>query len=161
MNQVVVGLAYGRERRASSSTGILKGAGVTRQQFLTTLPERKIQHLLCHQGRLGTVSLQQDSDHVCLWPETYTTKPTSTATLVEWRSVVFSDESRFCLSASDGLTHVRRGPGERHLPECTRQRHTGPTSGFIVWEAISYNSLSDLVFLQGKVNSARYIAYFF
>ena len=25
-------------------------------------------HLLCHQGPLGTVCLQQDSDHVCLWP---------------------------------------------------------------------------------------------
>ena len=25
-------------------------------------------HLLSHQGSLGTVSLQQDSDHVCLWP---------------------------------------------------------------------------------------------
>lgn len=25
-------------------------------------------HLLCHQGPLGTVCLQQDYDHVCLWP---------------------------------------------------------------------------------------------
>ena len=26
-------------------------------------------HLLCHQEPLGTVCLQQDSDHVCLWPD--------------------------------------------------------------------------------------------
>ena len=25
-------------------------------------------HLLCHQGPLGTVCLQQDSDHACFWP---------------------------------------------------------------------------------------------
>ena len=25
-------------------------------------------HLLCHKGPLGTVYLQQNSDHVCLWP---------------------------------------------------------------------------------------------
>ena len=25
-------------------------------------------HLLCNQGPLGTICLQQDSDHVCLWP---------------------------------------------------------------------------------------------
>ena len=25
-------------------------------------------HLLCRQGSLGTVCLQQKSDHVCLWP---------------------------------------------------------------------------------------------
>ena len=24
-------------------------------------------HLLCHQGPLGNVCLQQDSDHVCIW----------------------------------------------------------------------------------------------
>ena len=27
-----------------------------------------ILHLLCHQGTLGTVSLQQNSHHECLWP---------------------------------------------------------------------------------------------
>ena len=49
-------------------------------------------------------------------------------------------------------------PGERRLPECIRPRHTGPTSGLVVWWAISYNSRSHLVFLQGKVNNACYIA---
>ena len=29
---------------------------------------RHMLHLLCHQGLLGSVCLQQDSDHVCLWP---------------------------------------------------------------------------------------------
>ena len=34
-------------------------------------PEKKsghMLHLLCYQGPLGTICLQQDSDHVCLWP---------------------------------------------------------------------------------------------
>ena len=44
--------------------------------------------------------------------------------MVEWRSVVFSDMSRFCLYVSDGRTRVRRSPGERHLQECIRSRHT-------------------------------------
>ena len=30
-----------------------------------------ILHLLCDQGQLGTVCLQQDSDRVCLWPDYY------------------------------------------------------------------------------------------
>ena len=64
-----------------------------------------------------------------------------------------------CLYARSGCTRVRRRPGERHLPECIRPRHTGPTSGFMVWGAISYNSRSHMVFLQGKVNCARYIAH--
>ncbi|GBM97398.1 hypothetical protein AVEN_822-1 [Araneus ventricosus] len=36
----------------------------------------------------------------------------------EWRSVVFSDESRFCLGASDGRVLVRRRPGEHLQPTC-------------------------------------------
>ena len=76
---------------------------------------------------------------------------------MEWRSVVFSDESRFCLYMSDGRTHVRRRSGERHLPECIRPRHRSRLRLHEVG-AISYNSRSHLVFLQGKVNSARYNA---
>ena len=77
---------------------------------------------------------------------------------VKWHSVVFTDESRLCPYSSDRRTRVQRRPGERHLPECIRPQHTGPTSGFMVRRAISYNSRSHLVFLQGKVNRARYIA---
>ena len=54
---------------------------------------------------------------------------------MEWRSVVFSDKSRFCLNASDRRTRAGRTLGERNFPECIRSRHTGPTSGFMVWEA--------------------------
>ena len=76
---------------------------------------------------------------------------------VEWHFVVISDESRFCLYANDGRT---RRSGECHLPECICPQHTVPTSDFMVWGggAISYNSRSHFVFVQGKVNSARYIA---
>ena len=49
-------------------------------------------------------------------------------------------------------------PGERHLLESISPRHTGPTSGFMVWGGISYTSRSHLMFLQGKVNNTRYIA---
>ena len=59
---------------------------------------------------------------------------------VEWHSVLFSKQNRFCLYASDGRTPVRRRPDERHLPECNRSRQTGPISGFIICGAISYNS---------------------
>ena len=79
---------------------------------------------------------------------------------VEWCSVVFSDESRFCLYASNGHTRVQCRPGERYLPEWIRPRHISPTSGFMMWggRGISYNLRSHLVFLQGKVKSAHYIA---
>ncbi|GFX77055.1 HTH_Tnp_Tc3_2 domain-containing protein [Trichonephila clavipes] len=53
---------------------------------------------------------------------------------------VFSDESRFCLGASDSRVLLRRRPGERVKSNCHWPRHTGPTPGVIVKEAISYNS---------------------
>ena len=34
-------------------------------------PRKKSEHmlyLLCYQGQLGTICLQEDSDHMCLWP---------------------------------------------------------------------------------------------
>ena len=77
-----------------------------------------------------------------------------------WCSVVFGDENRFCLYASDGHTRVRRRSGVRNLPECIRLQHTGPHLGLHGVGAINYNSRSLLVFLRGtKQNSARYIAH--
>ncbi|GFT11137.1 transposable element Tcb2 transposase [Trichonephila clavipes] len=52
----------------------------------------------------------------------------------EWRYVVFSDESRFYLCASDGRVLVRG----TLRPNCIRSRHTKPKSGLMVWGTISY-----------------------
>ncbi|GBO33277.1 hypothetical protein AVEN_83751-1 [Araneus ventricosus] len=60
----------------------------------------------------------------------------------EWRCVVFPDESRFCLGASDGRVLVRRRPGERLQPTCLRPTHTGPTPGVMVWGAMTAGALS-------------------
>ncbi|GBL79108.1 Transposable element Tc1 transposase [Araneus ventricosus] len=76
----------------------------------------------------------------------------------EWRSVVFSDESRFCLGASDGRVWVRRRPGERLQPTCLRPRHTGPTLGVMVWGAISYDSRSTLVVIPRTLTANLYIS---
>ncbi|GFS92742.1 HTH_Tnp_Tc3_2 domain-containing protein [Trichonephila clavipes] len=48
---------------------------------------------------------------------------------MEWRSVVFSVESRFCLGASDGRVLVRRRPGELLQPNCRQPRQSGLTPG--------------------------------
>ena len=77
---------------------------------------------------------------------------------VEWRSVVFSDESTFCLYASNGHTLVRR---RRSLWASSSGVHSHTTRRPYLRlhdvVAITYNSRSHLVYLQDKVNSARYI----
>ncbi|GBN21252.1 hypothetical protein AVEN_205900-1 [Araneus ventricosus] len=76
----------------------------------------------------------------------------------EWRSVMFSDEIRFCLGASDGRVLIRRRPGERLQPNCVRPRHTGPTPGVMVWGAISYDSRSTLVVIPNTLNANLYVS---
>ncbi|MBJ4999813.1 IS630 family transposase [Salmonella enterica subsp. enterica serovar Hadar] len=76
----------------------------------------------------------------------------------EWRHVVFSDESRFCIQHHDGRIRVWRHRGERTLPTCIRHRHTGPSPGVMVWGAIGYTSRSPLVRIAGTLNSSRYIS---
>ncbi|GFW50943.1 transposable element Tc1 transposase [Trichonephila clavipes] len=80
---------------------------------------------------------------------------------MEWRSVVFSNKSKFCLGASGGCVLVRGRPWKRLQPNCLWPKHTRPTPGVMVWGAISFNSRSTLVtisntlttFLRYSVNS--------
>ncbi|GFV37420.1 transposable element Tcb1 transposase [Trichonephila clavipes] len=47
----------------------------------------------------------------------------------EWNEVVFTDESRICLSLHDGRNHVWGHRGERMLNGCVMHRHTAPAPG--------------------------------
>ncbi|GFW63115.1 transposable element Tc1 transposase [Trichonephila clavipes] len=64
---------------------------------------------------------------------------------VEWRCVVFSDECRFLLGASDGHVLVKRRPGKHLEPNCLQPRCIRLTTGVIVWGEISYDSRSTVV----------------
>ncbi|GFT51608.1 transposable element Tc1 transposase [Trichonephila clavipes] len=75
----------------------------------------------------------------------------------DWYQVVFSDESRFNLWDHDGRIRVRRYAGERCLPECVIERHSGLTAKVIVWGAISYPGRSNLLRIESNLNSNRYV----
>ncbi|CAH1975755.1 unnamed protein product [Acanthoscelides obtectus] len=75
----------------------------------------------------------------------------------EWNSIVFSDESRFCLGMHDGRARVRRRRGERRNPQFFVERHVHHTVGVMVWSAIAYGSRSPLIFIRGNMNAQRYI----
>ncbi|CAH1991400.1 unnamed protein product [Acanthoscelides obtectus] len=65
----------------------------------------------------------------------------------EWNSIVFSDESRFCLGMHDGRARVRRRRGERRNPQFFVERHVHHTVGVMVWGATA----------PGNMNAQRYI----
>ncbi|GFV52440.1 hypothetical protein TNCV_2771871 [Trichonephila clavipes] len=49
----------------------------------------------------------------------------------------------------DGRIRVRRYAGERCLPECVIERHSGLTPRVMVWGAISYHGRSNLLRIEG------------
>ncbi|GFW11933.1 hypothetical protein TNCV_4529991 [Trichonephila clavipes] len=84
-------------------------------------------------------------------------RPRATWSVTDWRLVIFSDESRFSLSADDHRTRVWRRTGQRFDPAFIVERHTAISQGVTVWGAISWNTRSSLVVLQGTLTARRYV----
>lgn len=76
-------------------------------------------------------------------------------TLNDWRDVIFSDESKFSLSGSDGTQYVRRRVGERFQEECL-QTTTRSAPSIMVWGCFSYDGIGQLHFIEGTVNAKKY-----
>ncbi|UYV75761.1 hypothetical protein LAZ67_13001258 [Cordylochernes scorpioides] len=77
--------------------------------------------------------------------------------MTEWHKVVFSDESRFCLSSDSRRVRVWRRRGERSNPAAIVERPTVRQRGIMVWGAIAYDSRSPLLRIQGTMTAQRYV----
>lgn len=77
--------------------------------------------------------------------------------VTDWRRVIFSDESRFSLSADDQRTRVWRRRGQRSDPAFVIERHTAIQQGVTVWGAICWDTRSPLVILQGTMTARSYV----
>ncbi|UYV79031.1 hypothetical protein LAZ67_17000790 [Cordylochernes scorpioides] len=77
--------------------------------------------------------------------------------MTEWHRVVFSDESRFCLSSDSRRVRVWRRRGERSNPAAIVERPTVRQRGIMVWGAIAYDSRSPLLCIQGTMTAQRYV----
>ncbi|GFX91231.1 HTH_Tnp_Tc3_2 domain-containing protein [Trichonephila clavipes] len=84
-------------------------------------------------------------------------RPRATWSVTDWRRVIFSDESRFSLSADDHRTRVWRRTGQRSDPAFIVERHTAISQGVPVWGAISWDTRSSLVVLLGTLTARRYV----
>ncbi len=76
-------------------------------------------------------------------------------TAAEWSKVMFSDESKFCISFGNQGPRVWRKRGEAHNPRCLRSSVKFPQS-VMVWGAMSSAGVGPLCFLRSKVNTAVY-----
>ncbi len=74
-------------------------------------------------------------------------------TAAEWSKVMFSDESKFCISFGNQGPRVWRKRGEAQNPRCLRSSVKFPQS-VMVWGAISSAGVGPLCLLRSKVNTA-------
>lgn len=76
----------------------------------------------------------------------------------DWRRVLFTDESRFCLRSPDGRERVWRRGGERYA-ECTFSPRVSFQGGSVmVWAGISLESRTELYLVpRGSITAERYI----
>ncbi len=82
-------------------------------------------------------------------------KDTKDWTAAEWSKVMFSDESKFCISFGNRGPRVWRKRREAQNPRCLRSSVKFPQS-VMVWGAMSSAGVGPLCFLRSKVNTAVY-----
>ncbi len=76
-------------------------------------------------------------------------------TVAQWSKVLFSDESRFCISFGNQGPRVWRKSGETQNPCCLKFSVKLPQS-VMIWAAMSSAGVGPLCFLKSTVNAAIY-----
>ncbi len=76
-------------------------------------------------------------------------------TVAQWSKVLFSDESKFCISFGNQGPRVWRKGGEAHSPICMKSSVKFPQS-VMIWAAMSSAGVGPLCFLKTNVTAPVY-----
>ncbi|KAI2647778.1 Transposable element Tc1 transposase [Labeo rohita] len=76
-------------------------------------------------------------------------------TVAQWSKVLFSDESKFCISFGNQGPRVWRKGGEAHSPSCLKSSVKFPQT-VMIWGAMSSAGVGPLCFLKTKVTAPVY-----
>ncbi|UYV73394.1 hypothetical protein LAZ67_10003027 [Cordylochernes scorpioides] len=143
------------------NVAIYRNAGATR-----VTSARVDRHTLDHSFSTRTISrrLVANGLHSCrplrrlsLTPPNRRQRLARSTWMTEWHRVVFSDESRFCLSSDSRRVRVWHRRGERSNPAAIVERPTVRQRGIMVWGAIAYDSRSPLLRIQSTMTAQRYV----
>ncbi len=76
-------------------------------------------------------------------------------TVAQWSKVLFSDESKFCISFGNQGPRVWRKGGEAHSPSCMKSSVKFPQS-VMIWGAMSSAGVAPLCFLKTNITAPVY-----
>ncbi len=76
-------------------------------------------------------------------------------TVAQWSNIIFSDESKFCISFGNQGPRVWRKGGEAHSPSCLKSSVKFPLS-VMFWGAMSSTGVGSLCFLKTNVTALGY-----
>ena len=74
----------------------------------------------------------------------------------DWKKVMFSDEV-LIQTSKHGMQVVRRPPGTRYEEKFTKEVNRSGRVKVMVWGGITYEGLTDLVFINGNLNRHNYL----
>jgi hypothetical protein len=77
-------------------------------------------------------------------------------TVQDWKKVVWSDESKFSRTGSDGRLYIRRRIGEEFDPRCTTATVKHGGGSVMVWAAFSTNGAGPITRIEGIMDSIMY-----
>ncbi len=75
-------------------------------------------------------------------------------TVAQWSKVLFSDESKFCISFVNQGPRVWRKGGEAHSPSCLKSSVTFPQS-VMIWGAMSSAAVGPMCFFENQHHCTR------
>ncbi len=105
---------------------------------------------LYHAKRKSYVNMVQKRRHV-LWAKAHLKW-----TVSKWKSVLWSDESKFVILVGNHGRRVLRSKEEGDLPACYQRSVQKPAS-LMVWGCIIAYGMGSLHVLEGTMNAERYI----
>lgn len=77
-------------------------------------------------------------------------------TIDQWKSVLWSDESKFQLFGSNRRQYIRRQTGERQKPNCVASKVKHGGGSVMVWGCFSYDGVGQLKKIDGILTKESY-----
>ncbi len=107
-------------------------------------------------SRATTHRLVKEFGYSCRQRRLTCAKEKKNWTVAQWSKVLFSDESKFCISFGNQGPRVWRKGGEAHSPSCLKSSVEFPQS-VMIWGAMSSAVVGPLCFLKTYITAPVYL----